>query len=93
MTSHSWIRVVRSGAIIALLAVASACSVSAPTTTERSGASRTAADAKAFLDRVNDGALRLGIAQGQAGWVQQTYITDDTDAIAARSNQRYIDAI
>jgi peptidyl-dipeptidase A len=52
----------------------------------------TAADAKAFLDRVNDTMLKLGIAGSQAGWVQQTYITDDTEAISARANQEINDA-
>ena len=46
-----------------------------------------AGHAKTFLDTVNDTTLRLGIQQAQAGWVQQTYITDDTEAIAARANQ------
>src|SRR5712691_7391000 len=53
----------------------------------------TATDAKAFLDHVNQTMLKLGVEQNQAGWVQQTYITDDTDAVAARANQRYIDAV
>ena len=37
--------------------------------------------------------LKLGIEASQAGWVQQNFITDDTEALGARSNQRYIDAI
>src|SRR5690349_13726690 len=53
----------------------------------------TTADAKSFLDNVNQTMLKLGIEQSQAGWVQQTYITDDTDAVAAHANQRYIDAV
>ena len=57
-----------------------------------SGAPPTAGDAKAFLDTVNDTMKRLGIEQGRAGWVQQTFITDDTEAIAARANQEFIDA-
>jgi len=57
-----------------------------------SGAPPTAADAKTFLDTINDTMKRLGIEQGRAGWVQQTFITDDTEAIAARANQLAIDA-
>ncbi len=53
----------------------------------------TAADAQKFLDNVNETMRRLGVEQNQAGWVQQNFITDDTDALAARVNQRYIDAI
>src|SRR6185369_9244075 len=43
--------------------------------------------AKTFLDTANATTLALGIEQAQAGWVQQTFITDDTEAIAARANQ------
>ena len=56
-------------------------------------AAPTAADAKTFLDTVNDTIYRLGVAQGQAGWVQQTYITDDTEGLNARTNQEFIDAV
>ena len=45
------------------------------------------ADAKAFLDAANETTLRLGVQQAQAGWVQQTYITADTEALAARTSQ------
>jgi len=72
------------------------CGVSAPTTSSNptaSGGSPTAAEAKAFLDNVNDTMKRLGIAQSQADWVQQTYITDDSEAISARVNQQYVDAV
>jgi peptidyl-dipeptidase A len=57
-----------------------------------SSSAPTPADAKAFLDNVNATTLKLGIQQGQAGWVQQTFITDDTEAIAARANQAANDA-
>src|SRR6266496_1827866 len=52
----------------------------------------TPADAKAFLDGVNDTMKRLGIEQSRAGWVQQNFITDDTEALAARASQLAIDA-
>jgi peptidyl-dipeptidase A len=47
----------------------------------------TPADASAFLATANETTLRLGVEQSQAEWVQQTYITDDTEAIAARASQ------
>ncbi len=72
-----------------MCAAAIAC---APDASTASG-DPTAADAKSFLDTVNATLLKLGVAQGQAGWVQQTYITDDTEAISARANQELIDAI
>jgi len=52
----------------------------------------TAADAKAFLDNANQTSLKLGIEQGRAGWVQQTYITDDTEALSAKALQAAVDA-
>jgi peptidyl-dipeptidase A len=63
-----------------------ACGGAAPSTA-------TPADAKKFLDDVNDTMLRLGVEQSQAGWVQQNFITDDTEALAARTNQRAIDTV
>ena len=53
----------------------------------RASSTPTAADARAFLDTANATSLKLGIQASQAGWVQQTYITDDTEALAARANQ------
>src|SRR5258708_7364056 len=70
---------------------AAACAVLS-SCTGGSGASPSAADANAFLDNVNQTTKRLGIEQNRAGWVQQTFITDDTEAIAARANQLAIDA-
>ena len=52
----------------------------------------TAADAKTFLDSVNETLKRLSIAQSQAGWVAQTFITEDTEAVDARETQRLIEA-
>src|SRR5215813_6158359 len=51
----------------------------------------TAADAKKFIDDVNETQFKLALESGQAGWVSETYITDDTSALNARANQRYID--
>ena len=53
----------------------------------------TAEDAKAFLDTVNQSMLKLGIEASQGGWVQQNFITADTEALGARTNQRYIDTV
>jgi peptidyl-dipeptidase A len=72
---------------VALAACAGPASPGAP------AARPDAAATKTFLDRVNATMLKLGIAQNQGGWIQQTYITDDTDAVAARLNQEYIDAV
>jgi peptidyl-dipeptidase A len=63
------------------------CAVQAP-----SPSTPTPAAASAFLATANETTLKLGIEQGQAGWVQQNFITDDTEAIAARGNQAANDA-
>ena len=77
MTTQGWLLAVS-------CSLAAGCAGNSATS---SSATVTPADAKTFLDTVNDTTLRLGIQQAQAGWVQQTYITDDTEAIAARANQ------
>jgi peptidyl-dipeptidase A len=70
-----------------LLLILGACASIAGCAPAPSHPAPTAAEAKAFLDNANATTLKLGIRQGQAGWVQQTFITDDTEAIAARANQ------
>jgi peptidyl-dipeptidase A len=52
-----------------------------------------AADVRTFLTDANSTMLRLGIEQSRAGWVQQTFITDDTEALSALANRRFIDAV
>ncbi|HEV3060855.1 MAG TPA: M2 family metallopeptidase [Vicinamibacterales bacterium] len=74
----------------ALCAAAMACS--RPASTGGATAAPTAAGATEFLKNASQTLLKLSIAQGRAGWTQQTYITDDTEAIAARANQEFIDA-
>ncbi len=53
----------------------------------------TAADAAAFLKEVDARLLALGIDANQAGWVQQNFITVDTEAINAKSNKAFIEAV
>jgi peptidyl-dipeptidase A len=76
---------------LSCLAVAVVCAM-ALACAQPTAPAPTAADAKAFLDTVNATMLRLNIAASQAGWVQQNFITDDTEALAARANQEAIDA-
>src|SRR5438876_7210726 len=81
MTTRGW-----SVSSLAVLAAAAALSVLGTVSCARSPtpAAPTAAAAKAFLDTVNQTMLKLGVAQNQAGWVQQNFITDDTEALASR---------
>jgi len=47
-------------------------------------------EAKKFLDDAEKKLFALGYEAGQASWIQSTYITDDTEAIAAKANERAI---
>jgi peptidyl-dipeptidase A len=49
-------------------------------------------DPKKFLDDVNDSLLKLNVEGQQAGWVSETYITDDTSSLNGKANQRIIEA-
>ena len=47
---------------------------------------------KAFLEEVDRELLRLINASNRAGWVQSTYITPDTEVIAAQANEALVTA-
>jgi peptidyl-dipeptidase A len=72
-------RIPRTAAVI-LLALAS-CQ-------QRPGAEQ----ARTFLEAAEAELLALSNAQGQAAWVQATYITPDTEALAAAATEKYIQA-
>ena len=50
-------------------------------------------DLETFLDNADTTLLRLSNESSQAGWVQATYITPDTEAISARANEAYVNAV
>src|SRR5262245_5162175 len=45
-----------------------------------------------FLKEANDTLLRLSNEANQAGWVQENFITIDTEAISARASEAYVSA-
>jgi peptidyl-dipeptidase A len=49
------------------------------------------AQAKSFLDQAEKQLLTLLVESGRADWVKSTYITGDTETLAAAANQRLID--
>jgi peptidyl-dipeptidase A len=51
----------------------------------------TAVDATAFVARLNDEMSTLGRELQAAGWVQATYINEDTQLLNARSNERLLE--
>lgn len=60
--------------------------------TVAAGKPPTVAEAKAFLEEAEGKLLELANDAGRAGWVQSTYITDDTEILAAKANERSIAA-
>jgi peptidyl-dipeptidase A len=60
--------------------------------TSPAGKPATVAEAKAFLDEAEAKLLALATDAGRAAWVQSTYITDDTEILAAQANERSIAA-
>ncbi len=77
----------RTLSLVAFSALTVAC-----TRASSSPSTATPADAKKFLDAANETTLKLGTDQGRAGWVQQTFITDDTEIIEAQASQAANDA-
>ena len=52
----------------------------------------TASDAEAFVARAEKDLEELGIFAARAAWVNATYITDDTDILAARTGAAFTEA-
>jgi len=49
-------------------------------------------DARKFIDDAEQKLLVMGVEQSRADWIQNTYITDDTEAVAAKADERVINA-
>jgi len=56
------------------------------------GSKPSATDAKKFAEAAEADLLKLSNEAGQAQWLQATYINQDSEAVAARANQRLLDA-
>ena len=67
----------------------SSCTNNAPGT---SGGKGTADEAAKFMDDAEKRLMALSIKSGRADWVKSTYITDDTEALAADANKDLIAA-
>jgi peptidyl-dipeptidase A len=70
------------------LATMSSCT-DAPTST---AGKATPDEAKKFMDDVEKRLMELSIKSGRADWVKSTYITDDTEELAAEANKELIAA-
>jgi peptidyl-dipeptidase A len=56
----------------------------------RAQAAPTAAQAREFMDKAEAEMLSLASHAQQSGWVEENFITGDTEALAARDNERLI---
>ncbi|MBZ5561438.1 MAG: M2 family metallopeptidase [Acidobacteriia bacterium] len=52
----------------------------------------TVAEARAFVEKVEARLLEANVEASRADWVKSTYITDDTEALAAKADERAINA-
>ncbi len=74
-----------------LVLLLSAAAGMAPARVEPEGErSATVEEARVFLDDAEAKLLVLSVNASRAGWVQSTYITDDTEILAAQANERLI---
>ncbi|HEX5134350.1 MAG TPA: M2 family metallopeptidase [Thermoanaerobaculia bacterium] len=78
--------------IVALFVAASSPAAVAKKAAPARGKAPTVAEAKAFAEEAETKLLALSVEASRAGWVQSTYITDDTEALAAKANERAINA-
>lgn len=80
-------------ALLTLLALTAACQ-STPHGAGEAGQAvpkpKTAADAQSFIARVNTDLKELWTEWSRAEWIKSTYITDDSELIAARANERQL---
>jgi peptidyl-dipeptidase A len=95
MFSH---RILKSASVI-LLAVCSAFSqtttkmsavksAGSPSATHAKGGAATVAEAQAFMKKAEEQLLDLGVRASRASWVQENFITDDTEAMSAQANEK-----
>ena len=70
--------ILRMAAVLCLAGVLSACG----------GDGKNDETADEFVARANGELLEIGKESARAGWVQLTYITPDTEALAAKANER-----
>jgi peptidyl-dipeptidase A len=53
-------------------------------------AAPTVADARTFMDRAEAELMKLGVMDNRADWVHETFITDDTELLAASEDEKVI---
>src|SRR5260370_8874423 len=87
MSVARMLRVLLASVLVVLLL--SACSSFAQKTakTSHTNAKPTVAEAEAFMKHAEEQLLDLSIKGGRASWVQENFITNDTEVLAAQANE------
>jgi peptidyl-dipeptidase A len=62
--------------------------MAAHATAAHSNAAPTVAEAQAFMTKAEAQLLDLGVRASRANWVQENFITDDTETLAAQANEK-----
>ncbi len=73
-----------------LATLLAAFAIALPAQTKPSAKPPTVAEAQAFIDTANADLLKLTNEDQQAHWVEETYITDDTESLAAQADTRLL---
>jgi peptidyl-dipeptidase A len=90
-------RILKSAVVILLAACTAFAQTAAKTaaakTSGKSSATHakgaaTVAEAQAFMKKAEEQLLDLGVRAGRASWVQENFITDDTEAMSAQANEK-----
>ena len=58
------------------------------TSTSYAKGAATVAEAQAFMKKAEDQLLDLNVRASRAGWVQENFITDDTETMSAQANEK-----
>ncbi len=83
---------VASGVLFICLGVVVAADEAPPRVKPVAAKAATAAEARTFVEEAEARLLELSNESSRADWVKSTYITDDTEILAAQANQRAISA-
>src|SRR5262245_53773737 len=75
-----------------LLAALAAYALGVTTSAQTPSRGTAPEDARAFLAEVDRALLTLGNAANRAAWIQSTYITPDTEIMAAQANEALVNA-
>jgi len=98
MFSHRTSSSASHAAILVLIAACTAFAQTAPkkpassssdkSTAAHANAAPTVAEAQAFMKKAEDQLEDLGVRASRASWVQENFITDDTEAMSAQANEK-----